>query len=55
MLEDGMAWHYREYSKNKRLQQAEDEAKAGKKGLWTDPNAVAPWEWRKTEKDRKGK
>jgi len=53
MLEEGMAWHYREYSKNKRLQQAEDDARAGKKGLWTDPNAVAPWEWRKSEKIRK--
>lgn len=53
MLEEGMAWQYREYSKNKRLQQAEDEAKAGKKGLWKDPNPTPPWEWRKTEKDRK--
>ena len=53
MLEDGMAWHYREYSKNQRLQQAEDEARAKKKGLWKDPNPMAPWDWRKSEKDRK--
>jgi endonuclease YncB( thermonuclease family) len=55
MLEEGMAWHYREYSKNKRLQQAEDDARTGMKGLWTDPNAVAPWEWRKSERERKRK
>ena len=53
MLEEGMAWHYRQYSKNKRLQQAEDEARAKKKGLWSDPNPAAPWDWRKSEKERK--
>jgi micrococcal nuclease len=53
MLEEGMAWHYREYSNNPRLQQAEDEAKANNKGLWSDPNSVAPWDWRKSEKERR--
>jgi micrococcal nuclease len=53
MLEEGMAWHYRQYSKNQRLQQAEDEAKATKKGLWKDQNPVAPWDWRTSEKERK--
>jgi micrococcal nuclease len=53
MLEEGMAWHYRQYSKNQRLQQAEDEARAKKKGLWSDPNSVAPWDWRKSEKERR--
>jgi micrococcal nuclease len=33
MLEEGMAWHYREYSKNPRLQQAEDQTGAKTKGL----------------------
>jgi micrococcal nuclease len=55
MLEEGMAWHYREYSKHKRLQQAEDDARAGMKGLWADPNPLAPWNWRKSEKETKGK
>ena len=55
MLEEGMAWHYRQYSKNQRLQKAEDEARAKKKGLWSDPNPIAPWDWRKSEKERKGK
>ena len=53
MLEEGMAWHYRQYSKNQRLQQAEDEARAKKKGLWSDPTPAAPWDWRKSEKERK--
>jgi micrococcal nuclease len=52
MLEQGMAWHYREYSKNQRLQRAEDEARANRKGLWADREPMPPWEWRKTESRR---
>jgi len=55
MLEQGMAWHYTEYSNNKRLQKAEDEARVARKGLWADRDPVPPWDWRKTERERKGK
>jgi micrococcal nuclease len=53
MLDAGMAWHYRQYSKNKRLQQAEDEARSAKRGLWADRDPVPPWEWRKTGRERR--
>jgi len=53
MLEAGMAWHYQEYSKNTRLQRAEDSARAAKKGLWADVEPVPPWEWRKLDKDER--
>jgi hypothetical protein len=33
------------------LEGLEKEARAGKKGLWADPQPVPPWEWRK-KKDR---
>lgn len=49
MLQAGMAWHYRHFSSNKALQAAEDAARAGKQGLWADPKAVPPREWRKGE------
>ena len=55
LLEDGAVWHYEAYDHNKRLREAEASARAGKKGLWRDANPVAPWDWRKTEKERKGK
>jgi len=55
MLEQGMAWHYTEYSSNTRLQRAEDEARVARKGLWADRDPVPPWDWRKTERERKGK
>jgi endonuclease YncB( thermonuclease family) len=55
MLEQGMAWHYTEYSNNKRLQKAEDDARSVRNGLWADGDPVPPWDWRKTERERKGK
>jgi endonuclease YncB( thermonuclease family) len=55
MLEEGMAWHYKKYDHNARLARAEEEACAAKKGLWHDANPIAPWEWRKTERERKEK
>jgi endonuclease YncB( thermonuclease family) len=53
MVKEGLAWHYKKYSKSAELSRAEAEAKAGKKGLWADPNPVPPWEFRRTEKSKK--
>lgn len=55
LLEEGVVWHYAAYDRNKRLREAEASARSSKKGLWRDANPVAPWDWRKTEKERKGK
>lgn len=58
MIEAGFAWHYKEYED----EQAEEdrdlysasEIRARQKlfGLWLQPNAVKPSEWRKQEKER---
>ena len=53
MVKEGLAWHYRKYSKSAELSRAEAEAKAGKKGLWADQNPVPPWDFRKHEKKKK--
>jgi endonuclease YncB( thermonuclease family) len=53
MVKEGLAWHYRRYSKSAELSRAEAEAKAGKKGLWVDPSPVPPWEFRKLKKKKK--
>ena len=50
MIEEGMAWHYTHYDHNKRLAEAEQEARGDRIGLWSDPNPVAPWDWRKAKK-----
>jgi micrococcal nuclease len=50
MLEEGMAWHYKKYDHNKRLSEAEESARAAKKGLWQDRDPEPPWDWRKRDK-----
>lgn len=47
----GMAWVYRKYSKGYGdLYRLEDEARAGRQGLWADLEPVPPWEWRNNRK-----
>lgn len=46
LVKAGMAWHYKEYSKDETLAKLEKEAREKKVGLWSDPHAIAPWEWR---------
>ena len=48
----GMAWEYSHYApKGSPLKALQNEAKAGKRGLWADPNPEAPWNYRHTPKD----
>jgi micrococcal nuclease len=53
LLEEGAVWHCADYDRNKRLREAAQAAREAKKGLWRDPNPVAPWDWRKSEWERK--
>ncbi len=53
LLEVGAVWHYEAYDHNKRLREAEASARSSKRGLWRNANPMAPWDWRKTEKERK--
>lgn len=46
----GFAWHYKKYSKDEDLAEAESEARANKAGLWSDPYAMPPWEFRRSKK-----
>ena len=46
MVRDGMAWVYRQYAKDSVLFELERQAQADKRGLWADPDPVAPWEYR---------
>ncbi|WP_224994316.1 thermonuclease family protein [Cesiribacter sp. SM1] len=49
LVQDGMAWVYRQYLKDQTLLQDEQQAKEAKRGLWSLPSTeqVPPWEWRK--------
>jgi endonuclease YncB( thermonuclease family) len=46
----GLAWRYDKYSKDAALLAAQNEAKEAKRGLWSDPAPVPPWEWRAKKK-----
>ena len=54
MLEEGMAWHYEKYDHNKRMREAEQTARAAKRGLWAEVDSVPPWDWRAAGKSKKG-
>ena len=53
MVRSGLAWRYVTYDKRNEFGGLEDEARRQRRGLWADAHPIAPWEWRKTEKDRK--
>jgi endonuclease YncB( thermonuclease family) len=54
MVKAGMAWVYPQFCKVKAicdgLTRDEAEARAARRGLWSDPNPVAPWEYRRAKK-----
>lgn len=47
MVKHGLAWHYTKYSNDDEYAQLEIEARTLKTGLWSEPNPVSPWNWRK--------
>ena len=47
MVKSGLAWHYKKYSSNLEYARLEELAMKNKVGLWSDPNAVSPWSYRK--------
>jgi len=51
LVRRGLAWHYKEYSDDKRLADDENNARMRKLGLCGgSQKAIAPWDWRKLSK-----
>jgi endonuclease YncB( thermonuclease family) len=50
LVENGYAWVYTNYSKDKELIALQDSAKRMKIGLWKDHDPIPPWKWRKSKK-----
>ena len=51
VVETGMAHWYQQYAKrDTELQSAQTKAKSAKLGVWSVPDAIAPWEYRKQKK-----
>jgi endonuclease YncB( thermonuclease family) len=52
LVGEGLAWWYRRYAPHdERLARLEVEAKAAKRGLWSQANPIPPWEWRGRPKE----
>ncbi len=54
MVQNGWAWHYKQYSKDPQLAAAEQTARAEKKGLWIQPAPTPPWEFRASKRPKSG-
>jgi micrococcal nuclease len=52
LLKAGYAWHYKQYSNDKDLDQLEQEARKQKKGLWIETNPMSPWDYKKAQKEK---
>jgi len=48
IVKSGLAWQYKRYSKSQRLERLEAEARKAKIGIWSMPNPIPPWDWRRT-------
>jgi endonuclease YncB( thermonuclease family) len=52
----GMAWWYQDYAKDQspedreRYKSAAQEARKDKLGLWSEPNPIPPWAWRRGQR-----
>jgi len=42
----GLAWHYKQYSNDRALEDAEVDARSRRVGLWSYANPIPPWEYR---------
>jgi len=57
MVREGHAWWYRTYAAEQSqvdrvlYEAAEAKARAGRIGLWQDPDPIAPWDWRRTHRE----
>lgn len=47
IINAGFAWHYKRYSSDEKLTNAEITARKLKLGLWADANPTPPWDWRR--------
>lgn len=52
LLKAGLAWHYKQYSKNAAMDVFEADAREQHLGLWADKMPTPPWEYRKNRRSR---
>ena len=53
-VRQGLAWHFKKYSDDQELAQAEIDARAARSGLWSGFDPMPPWEYRTLKKTPQG-
>ena len=53
LIRNGLAWHFKKYSKDEVYAELEKIARGKRLGLWQEQHPIAPWEWRKNKKDQR--
>lgn len=51
LVRNGSAMVYERYSRDPSLKRLQEQAQSAKVGLWSQPNPVAPWTWRKQSRE----
>ena len=51
LIKIGGAWHYKQYSNDFDLYNAEQSAKKNRLGIWNQELVIPPWEWRKGKRN----
>lgn len=52
LVRNGLAWHYKRYSKSANYADLETAARKKKAGLWRYKDPIAPWNWRKSKRNK---
>ena len=47
LIRAGYAWHYKQYSNDPMLRDAEEQARSARRGIWADSRPTPPWEFRR--------
>lgn len=55
MVQEGWAWHYKQYSNDQKLADAEVAARKIRRGLWSAPAPLPPWDYRRGSKSASSK
>jgi endonuclease YncB( thermonuclease family) len=55
LVKAGLAWHYKRHSSHECLAELERQARDKKRGLWSAPHAMAPWNYRRLKRNDRRK
>lgn len=55
LVNNGLAWHFKKYSDSQEYAELEVIARNNLIGIWSEPNQIAPWDWRKKSRNKTAK